>query len=67
MLAARIRIKQVIQHLHQGCITESHLWPQKTRVDPRFRVFAKSLQEASADVMNDNEQSFIHECLQNCL
>jgi len=68
VLAARIRIHLVIQHLHQYLMTPSHPQLHKTTQAPHLHAVAQRLLEVSAHVMmNDRERAFIHKCLQDCL
>ncbi|XP_044075098.1 glutamate-rich protein 6 [Siniperca chuatsi] len=67
VLAARIRIRLAIQHLHQYLTTPSHPRLPKTTQAPHLHVVAQRLLEVSADVMSESERAFIHRCLRDCL
>ncbi|XP_053186692.1 glutamate-rich protein 6 [Scomber japonicus] len=66
VLAARIKIHMVIQHLHQSLTGHSHSQLLKTTLAPSLQVFARKLLKISANVMmSESDKAFIHKCLQD--
>ncbi|XP_023132289.2 glutamate-rich protein 6 isoform X2 [Amphiprion ocellaris] len=66
--AAKIRINQAVQHLHQNLMKTSHHQPPTTTVAPRLQAAAQRILDNSADVvMSESDRAFIHRCLKDCL
>ncbi|XP_053739037.1 glutamate-rich protein 6 [Synchiropus splendidus] len=68
VMAARIKVHLTIQNIHNILTGPTHPRLQKASVSPSLRACARRVVEACANARLDNsEQSYIEDCLQDCL
>ncbi|XP_035643660.1 glutamate-rich protein 6 isoform X3 [Oncorhynchus keta] len=68
LLAGRIRVHQVIRHLHHCLRCPSNPRPLRAGLAPSFLSLAKRLLAFSCSLqLEERERAFVHRCLQDCL